>query len=548
MPIKTRLPAGMLALLAAFLLACFYNIPLWQFVVAEKGLPFALQCLAIVTFFYGFVLALLALPRVQKPVIGLLLLLGAGASYFIHKYGILIDSGMIRNAAQTDPAEAGDLMGPSFALWMFCLFLLPAGLLWRLQVVYAPRGLRQLGRYLALPAICAALMLATAWGSMQQLAPFYRNHREVRHMIVPYNVVAATIKYTRTDLLPKPGKTTHVATPSQLAARPAGAPRRVVVFVVGETARAANFSLGGYGRPTNPALGKRDDIVYFSNFTSCGTYTAFSLPCIFSSLGRKEFKLDKFDENDNLMQQVANAGVNALWVDNNAGCKGVCTGVEIIRETDLAKKYPQHCQAGECHDEALVDALETALSRKGDLFIVLHQEGSHGPLYYKRVPNDFAKFQPACRKADFGKCTPEEIVNAYDNTILYTDHVLDSLIEVLAPEQDAALFYVSDHGKSLGENGMYLHGTPYMLAPDEQTHIPAVLWLSRGMQSATGLSLDCLKRDADKPRSHDDIFATLLHLNGVATAAAGKADLYAGCGNVQTLAQDGDGKSPAIRN
>ena len=498
--------------------------------MAEQGGMFTLRCLVVVVAFYGVILGLCAWPRIQKPTIGALLLIGAMASYFISKYGIYVDSEMIRNAMQTDHAEATDLMGASFAGWMLALFCIPALLLWRTNVAYTAYGFKSALLHLRMPAICLIIMFATLWSGMQEFAPFYRNHREVRHMITPYNAIAAVIKYTRTDLLPKPAKQMHIASPSYHAPRAQDAPRNVVVLVVGETARAANFSLGGYERETNPELQNRNDIVYFDQFTSCGTHTAYSLPCMFSSLSRKNFSLDKFSQNDDLMSLVAGAGVTSIWVDNNSGCKGVCNGMEIVREADLAKNYPQHCQSGECYDGALVEALKTALKRKGDLFIVLHQKGSHGPLYHKRVPAEFAQFQPVCHQADLGKCSDQEITNAYDNTILYTDHVLNGLIEALGQEQSAALFYSSDHGESLGEKGMYLHGAPYMLAPSEQTHIPAVMWLSQDMRNAQRIEWACLQKQADVPLSHDNIFATLLQLNQVETATRKEADsILSGC-------------------
>ncbi len=535
MTFKIALRAQTLSVVTAAFLAIVCNVPLWSFTMAQQGFALTLRCAAIVFAAYVCMLGLVALPRVQKPVIALLLLIAASVSYFISKYGVFIDSNMIRNAAQTDRAEVADLMGLSFALWMAGFFVLPLVLLWRAEVIYPARGVAAAVQYARLPLLAALVALAVLWSGMQQLAPFYRNHREVRHMITPYNALAASIKYARSDVLPRQQTSPRLATPSRRAARTQGEARRVVVFVVGETARAANFSLGGYHRVTNPRLQARSDIVYFEQFTACGTHTAFSVPCMFSSLGRKDFTLARFDGSDNLLSLVANAGVPAVWVDNNSGCKGVCDGIEIIREDALAKTYPQYCHKGECYDEALVAALRAALARKGDLFIVLHQKGSHGPLYHKRAPDSFAQFQPVCRQADLGKCTRAQIVNAYDNSILYADHVLDAVIGALAHEPAAAVLYASDHGESLGEKGMYLHGAPYILAPSEQTHIPAMLWLSQGMRQAQDVSQDCLAAQGALPFSHDNIFATLLELNGVETAALKPADsLLAACKRRQT--------------
>ncbi len=536
--IKPKLSAATLSLIAALFITFVSNGPLWTFLVDEQGVSFAARCMLIILAFYSLILSLFSLPRIQKPLIGALLLVSAASSYFINKYGILIDSEMIRNAMQTDHAETRDLLGASFFIWMAAFFILPAFALWQTTITYPAYNWRAAFTDFRLPALCLAALIGIAWSNMQELAPFYRNHREVRHMIVPYNAIAATIKYTRTDLLPAPQQQPHFASQSSKMPRAANAPRRVVVFVVGETARAANFSLGGYPRQTNLALAQRDDITYFKQFTSCGTATAFSLPCMFSSLGRSDFSLDKFKQNDDLMTLVSNAGVHTLWIDNNSGCKGACNGHEIIRESDLAKAYPDQCPNGECYDGALVNALETALKRKGDLFIVLHQKGSHGPLYHKRTPDAFAKFQPVCRQADLGKCTQEQIVNAYDNSIAYTDHVLNRLIEVLESEKSAALVYSSDHGESLGEKGMYLHGAPYFIAPSEQTHIPAVLWMSKEAVSEAQTNVACLQERAAESFSHDNLFSTLLELNQVQTQVFDPSDsLLNECTRKQTASR-----------
>jgi len=536
--IKPQLTATTLALITALFIALVSNTPLWAFLLREQGLSFTVRCLVFIVAFYSLVLVLFALPRIQKLFSTALLLVSAMASYFINKYGILIDSEMIRNALQTDRAETLDLLGSSFLLWMIAFFAIPSSMLWLTQVTYPTRSWRAAFKYLQLPALCLVVLIGIAWCSMQELAPFYRNHREVRHMIVPFNAIAATVKYARTELLPASQQQPHFSSFSAQMPRPDNASRRVVVFVVGETARAANFSLGGYQRQTNPALARRDDIFYFEQFTSCGTATAFSLPCMFSSLGRGDFSLDKFAQNDDLMTLVSNAGVKTLWIDNNSGCKGVCNGHEIIREADLAKTYPEQCPNGECYDGVLVGALKGALKRKGDLFIVLHQKGSHGPLYYKRTPEAFAKFQPVCHQADLGKCTQEQIVNAYDNSIAYTDHVLDNLIAALAGERSAALVYSSDHGESLGEKGMYLHGAPYIIAPSEQTHIPALLWMSKEETNELQIDTSCMHAQTQTDFSHDHLFSTLLQLNQIQTPAFKTSDSMLGdCAKKQSVSR-----------
>src|SRR5690606_5835407 len=145
----------------------------------------------------------------------------------------------------------------------------------------------------------------------------------------------------------------------------------------------------------------------------------------------------------------------------------------------------------------------------GNATIVLHMTGSHGPSYYRRYPAEFAKFKPECRTSEFSDCTTDEIVNAYDNSILYTDHILSEIINVLKGSDDRfapAMIYMSDHGESLGEDGLYLHAAPYFIAPDVQTHIPFIAWFSPDYANATKLATACVRQDATDASSHANLF------------------------------------------
>jgi lipid A ethanolaminephosphotransferase len=293
----------------------------------------------------------------------------------------------------------------------------------------------------------------------------------------------------------------------------------LIVLVVGETARAANFSLGGYARETNPLLAQRD-VFYFTDVTSCGTATATALPCMFSELPRAEFRLAAARRRDSVLDIVQRAGMTVRWIDNQSGCKGVCDRVP----NEQAQAYhPAACADGECLDETLLHALDAQLAGiAADSLLVLHAMGSLGPAYHRRVPQDWARFQPACETARIETCSDEQIVNAYDNSILYTDYVLAGLIDRLAAasgQVDAALLYVSDHGESLGERGIYLHGQPYRLAPAVQKQVPMLLWLSNNSANRLGLDPACLSQLLSGSWSHDHLSHTLLGLGRIETAA-----------------------------
>jgi lipid A ethanolaminephosphotransferase len=292
----------------------------------------------------------------------------------------------------------------------------------------------------------------------------------------------------------------------------------LVLLVVGETARAANFSLGGYARSTNPLLQQRD-IYYFNNVQSCGTSTAVSVPCMFSDLPRAEFKVSVADRRDTVLDILQRAGLQVNWIDNQSGCKKVCARVPH----EAAEPYhPLSCAAGECLDDTLLHALDAQLPGVArDALLVMHAMGSHGPTYFRRVPPHMVKFRPTCATQRIETCSDEQIVNAYDNSIAYTDYVLAGLIDRLAANAervDSVLLYVSDHGESLGENGLYLHGQPYMIAPALQKHVPMLLWFSSRAMPRLGLDAACLRSKLGAAASHDNLSHTLLGLLDVSTS------------------------------
>lgn len=237
--------------------------------------------------------------------------------------------------------------------------------------------------------------------------------------------------------------------------------------MIGETARAANHGLNGYERDTTPRM-RAAGGYYFPDTESCGTATAISVPCIFSGLGRNEFTLLRGRQNETLIDVVARSKARVIWLDNDAGCKDVCGRAEL---TDMSgSNDPRWCpEPAECHDEILLDGLEQRLrAQQRDTLAVLHLKGSHGPAYFKRYPKAFERFSPVCATSDLSACDQQALRNAYDNTILYTDHAIGETIrtpQALSDRYATALLYVSDHGESLGESGLYLHGMPYALAP-----------------------------------------------------------------------------------
>ena len=472
----------------------------------------------------SIVLLPLSFKPLFKPWLLFVLFAAAAAAYFMDHYGVVVDRFAIQSVAETDVREGAEWLSWKM-LWTFLLlFALPAVALYRVRIDWQPFRRELWARIKLALALALALVLVAVLAG-RQVASTLRNHRELGHLANPVAVLSASLSWAHHLR----GTVNVVAAPLGRDARreggmAAGDRPLVFVLVLGESARAASFALGGYGRDTNPELSKLP-IDYFRDVHSCGTDTAVSVPCMFSNLGRADYKESKAAASENVLDILSHAGYRVTWYDNNTGSKGVAKRLD--ERDEYNSRDPRFCGKAGCFDAILLDNLRRELAAGAgdgaavDKVVVLHTKGSHGPAYYQRYPQDFARFKPACATNELQLCTREQIVNAYDNTILYTDHVIASAIEALQADDkaDSALLYLSDHGESTGENGLYLHGAPYLIAPESQTHIPMLLWLSDGFRARRGLDADCIASRRDAQLSQDNLFDSLLGLLGVRTSA-----------------------------
>ncbi|MBF0160148.1 MAG: phosphoethanolamine--lipid A transferase [Magnetococcales bacterium] len=483
----------------------------WHLVDLTGGdrLLFLASMWVVLWLLFTGVLLLVTWPHVFKPVLLLLLLIATPVAYFMDTLGVHINREMIRNAQQTDWREVLDLLTPGLGWHLLVYGIIPAIGVIHLPVRYSltPRQILRKGLLVLGGTLVAIGIILALYPSY---ASFFRNHHEIRQLINPSNSLYAVSSYV--NRWRKSLNQELVAIGEDVRMRsPAGGRPRLVVVVVGETARADHFQLGGYARPTTPQLSQRE-LFYFTRVLSCGTDTAVSVPCMFSDLSRSDYDADLARHRENLLDTVQRAGVRVVWLENQSGCKGVC---DRITTRDLSRANdPELCRDGVCQDEILSKTLQQVLNEPvRSTLVVLHQMGSHGPAYYKRYPKQFEQFQPVCRTRELSGCSAEALINSYDNTILYTDHVLSETIRVLEQHQqryDAALYYVSDHGESLGENNLYLHGAPYLIAPMAQKHVPMVIWLSPGFQQSASADRACLASRRTEALSHHNLFATVL--------------------------------------
>ena len=470
--------------------------------------------------------------KLDRVVISLFILLSASAQYFIWTFGVVIDRSMIANIFDTTPAESFALLSTQMVIVLGLSGLLMVLVAWWIKVRRPASFWRGAAMRLLNIAVSALLIVLVAALFYKDYASVFRNNKELVKSLSPSNSIVALnswYAHNRMDNLPlvKIGEDAK-----QKAVMHNGARKNLTIVVLGETSRAENFSLGGYDRETNPRL-KQDDVVYFPKTTSCGTATAVSVPCMFSNMPRAHYDEELAHHQEGVLDILQRAGVQVLWNDNDGGCKGACDRVPHQNVTNL--NLSGECIDGECYDDVLFHNLDSYIDNlQQDGIIVLHTIGSHGPTYYNRYPAEFKKFTPTCNTNEIQSCTQQQLTNTYDNTILYVDYVVDKAIKLLQSKQDrftTSLVYLSDHGESLGEDGVYLHGLPYSIAPDTQKHVPMLLWLSPDYQQRYGVSSQCLQQQAKtNDYSQDNLFSTLLGLLGVDTREyQAKDDLLTPC-------------------
>lgn len=572
---RPTLSANRLLFLVAAYLVAFANARFWGIVFAASDAGggwhrFGVTLAVAAALFALTLLMLLPLGVrwVLKPGLVLVLVLAAGAAHFIGDFGAVIDRHALASVYETDAREAGEWLSLRMLLALGLLGALPALAVCWVKVEWQGFWRETFARA-KLAAIALLLLGAAALTFGKDVASLVRNHMELRHIANPFALLAAQLSYmdhARNDNRPMESIGTDAKRGTAL---PVGRRPVVLVLVIGESARAASLDLNGYDRDTDVSLHPLP-IVNFGNVQSCGTNTATSVPCMFSGLGRDGYDDSLAKRRENLLDVVMRGGYDTIWLDNNTGSKGLAKRAKETHVGDIAD--PSACNAEGCYDEALLVELRKRLSAvRRDTVVVLHLLGSHGPAYYARYPERFAAFKPECRTNELQRCSDLQIRNTYDNTILYTSYILSSVIGALGehrapppdapiacfarrghsatpalgecPAQpanhaetsaqtpfDAAMLYVSDHGESLGEHGLYLHGAPYAIAPSEQTHVPMLFWTSETFAARRKLDTACLRGRADAPLSHDHFFHSVLGLADVTTRERrAELDFFAAC-------------------
>lgn len=495
---------------------------------------FAYTAPLLLTAAFVIIFSAFAWSYVFKPFMVFVIVTSAAALFASVNFHTLFDTSMMENVFETNSAEIAFYINPTSTLYLLVFGIVPSALL--LMVRITPQ--RSLGRAILtrVGIILAAILVIglIAISSYKEYASVGRNNKYLSKMIIPAHIFNG-VRYLDETYFTTPLAYTKQGEDATVIPADNSKPTLMVV-VLGETARAMNFAYNGYERNTNPYT-QDLGLIAFQDVSSCGTYTALSVPCMFSNMTRDDYDKEQAAAQDNSLNVLQHAGVDVLWIDNDGGDKGAANHVPYLA-IDAALK-DEKCDGSTCFDAVMLNDAKQFMqpdvtshdlvpssaskpivdSHAANKLLVLHTIGSHGPTYYQRYPDDKAPFQPACNRSDIEHCTDQEIKNVYDNTLVYTDYVLAQVVDALkdaSKDYNVVMTYISDHGESLGEGGFYLHGAPYAIAPDEQTHVPWLMWIPEQYAQQKHLDTQCLQQASQTGHfSHDNLFDTLLGLYGV---------------------------------
>ena len=517
-----------LILIVAILLTAFYNISFFKNVITVyefSGLNIVyIISLGIVLFLLiVFLFTVFSSKYTTKPILIVVLMISSFTAYFMDTYHVVIDSEMIRNSLQTNLFESMDLFSFQLVVYVLLLGVLPSFLIYKTKLEYTTFKKELLSK-IAVIFVSLSFVVITILAFSKFYTSFFREHKPLRYHVNPIYWVYSIGNYVSKTLNAGPIIVKEIGTDAKIIETNDEVDKKeLMILVVGEAARADRLSLNGYEKQTNPLL-EKEDIVNFSNLYSCGTSTAHSVPCMFSIFNRDNYSYKKGITTQNVVDVLTHTkDIKVLWRDNNSSSKGVANRVDY--EDFRTSKTNTICD-DECRDEGMLVGLDDYIkkNKNKDILIVLHQMGNHGPAYYKRYPKAYEKFTPVCKTNQLEQCTQEEVSNAYDNAILYSDYFLSKTINFLksySKDYETGMIYMSDHGESLGENGLYLHGMPYFMAPDEQKRVASFMWLGQG-DIREDIDIDKLKSYANKQFSQDNLFHTLLSFFEVETKVYNK--------------------------
>lgn len=464
--LKNNMKLTRFVLLLSFVNFLLFHYPFFSYVVNNidyksfNGILVIISLIILMMVLNAFIFSLIfqLSSYFGKFLLTVFFIINAVAVYFINAYGVIIDESMVGNVLNTNYEESSNFF--SIKLLIYIL----VGILLSVYIIKSKINKMPIRQFLSISALSLVIIIVLVFANASNWLWIDKNSKQLGGLAMPWSY---TVNLSRFYIHQKNENEKAILLPD---AKIKDKKKSVVVLVIGESARKQNFSLYGYSKNTNPLLSKVSNLTHF-DATSCATYTTAGLKCILEHSNSS-------DLYEILPNYLYRNDVEVVWRTTNWGEPPV-----PIKNYQTKADLMADCKGKDCdYDEVLLTGLKEQIlaSDKDKILIILHTNTSHGPSYNKKYPAQFERFKPVCTSVELGNCSQEELINAYDNTIVYTDYILNGVIQNLKglKEFDSSMIYVSDHGESLGEKNLYLHGIPMSFAPKEQYEIPFIVWLS----------------------------------------------------------------------
>ncbi|MDR3290073.1 MAG: sulfatase-like hydrolase/transferase [Rickettsiales bacterium] len=507
----------------------------------DVGITYMLATIFCEFLIFSTLYSLLFWKRIQTNIfVYFFLIMNAFVFYFMSHFNTPINYDIFTNALQTNIEEVKDFLNFDMFFIVIIFGFVPCCAYYDFtkKVDIFDDDIKHLLMVKGIVVIVSIILILIMIFDNFKNFLVIRQNNELFDYLPPYNYIVGTIKTIKKSKKSKKkittrieksqdddeamavmdGKLKNISNGSAINLKTKN--RNLIVYIVGESERSKSISYNGYDKNTMKFLDKyRDNIVNFQNFYSCNTSTFNSIPCMFTH--SQKLDLDSMLEYENYVDIFKKLNFGLQWKTNNGGCKGVCGAITDVGKVDGG-------------DIELLGDLNKEISKlKADNNVIyLHFRGSHGTEYYKRYPDEFEYWKPACKEKELRKCDDESIINAYDNSIRYTMFIVAKLIEILKANNDfnTGLVFVSDHGENIGENGFYLHGTPYILTKEVAGKVASFMWFNDNLLEEFKLNKQCMKNKESGKFGHFNMFHTMLGLFRVNNAYYDeKMDIFKSC-------------------
>ncbi len=422
---------------------------------------------------------------------------------------------MFLNLPTTNASEAGELLGNIWpSIIIVCVLYIPVILLAAIAAYHKVKYAAGFQKQMLAGGMACFILAAGLIAFEKHRDKTYEIKTDIYPANVVYNLYYACMKWDRSMNYPITSKDfTYEASRDSVHQR-----REIYVLVIGEAGRAENWSLWGYQRETNPLLKTENNIVLYKDALTQSNTTHKSVPLILSAADASHYEY--LYTHKSIVTAFKEAGFKTIFLSNQTPNRSFTD--YFAAEADIHINVRPQADGGlitvNKFDGEMLPLLQQYIdSLQENLFIVFHTYGSHFN-YKERYPETFAKFQPA-NATEVEYKNKDQLINAYDNSILYTDYFLHSLIHILKNSgADATMLYSPDHGEDLLDDSRkrFLHASP--IPTYYQIHIPFLMWFSDNYIASNSKAYEVARYNSNAPiSSNASIFHTLLEIAGINT-------------------------------